>query len=27
LIEKSPRLKALIEKVDGEVIGVRKVDE
>jgi hypothetical protein len=27
LMEKSPRLKALVDKVDGEIIGVRKVDE
>ena len=26
MVEDSPRLKKLIEKVDGEIIGVRKVD-
>jgi hypothetical protein len=25
LLEKSPRLKSLVDKVDGEIIGVRKV--
>lgn len=27
LVERSPRLKRLLERVDGEIIGIRKVDE
>jgi hypothetical protein len=27
LIEQSPRLKSLLDKVDGEIIGIRKVED
>ena len=27
LLERSPRLKSLVEKVDGEIVGIRKVND